>query len=54
MKPTLIYTLLATVAIIACGCTSNGDSRAEQDNHRQSIKVAGRPERASGDVGQPR
>ncbi len=54
MKTLLSAILLATFAFALSGCNSVVDTRAEHDNHRQSIAVQGRPSNASGDVGQPR
>jgi hypothetical protein len=52
MKSILCIVTGAALTLFSTGCSSTTDSRAEQDNHRQGVSVAGRPEKASGDVGQ--
>jgi hypothetical protein len=42
--------LAALLLLLQTGCTGKSLS-APEDNHRQSIKSMGRPERASGDAG---
>jgi hypothetical protein len=51
MKTILSLFLLVLVAALQSGCSSSGALSAPEDNHRQSVKSAGRPERASGDAG---
>jgi hypothetical protein len=54
MKPLLTLGAFLLVSLLQAGCNTVADTRAEQDNHRQGVAVQGRPERSSGDVGQPR
>ena len=51
MKTFSLLFAAAAVLVFQTGCSTGNSLSAPEDNHRQSVKSMGRPERVTGDAG---